>query len=176
MRIHAYPHSTNICVQQNDYLEITVVKNACKRLIDTVFDVLRTNIARLNEKLTPVASKTRERVQETWAEAEIIAQDLKVSAEQQVAEAYDKAVHLTDSVSHHAAEILQESKEHLEEVAEEIKESSEQIVAEVKTRTPKAKPATVKATATKTSTTKTTAATAAKPKKKTTAARKPKAE
>jgi F0F1-type ATP synthase membrane subunit b/b' len=158
-----------------------VVKNACKRLIDTVFDVLRTNIARLNEKLRPVASKTRERVQETWAEAETIAQELKVNAEQQVAEVYDKAVHLTDSVSHQAAEILQESKAHLEEVVEEIKETSEQTVAEVKARTTaKAKPATAKATvakapATKATATKTTAATAAKPRKAPTA-RKPKAE
>ncbi|QFY41536.1 hypothetical protein F6R98_01940 [Candidatus Methylospira mobilis] len=165
-----------------------MVKNACKRLIDTVFDLLRTNIARLNEKISPVASKTRGRVQESWAEAETIAQGLKVSAEQQVADAYDKAVHLTDSVSQQAAEILEESKEKLEEAVEEIKQSSEQIVAEVKTRTskvsPAKKPVAAKAaasSASNVSATKTakapaeTITTTAKPRK-TAARKKPKAE
>lgn len=146
-----------------------MVMNTCKRLIDTVLNVFRTNTSHLTETVTPVVTKAKERVQETMIEAEVIAQELKVSAEHQVAAAYDKAV----NVGHQAAELLEGSKEHLEEVMEEIKTSSEQIVAGVKGQTFKAKAAAAKAPASKT---RKTAATAKTRKPATRKTSKPKSE
>lgn len=98
-----------------------MITNACQRLIDTVFDTLRTYISRMIEKASPIVSKARDR-----------AQELKVGAEQQVATAYGKATHLTKNAGHQTEEIIEESKEHLKEVVAEIKEASEQTVSEAK--------------------------------------------